>query len=273
MKSDLADILGALRDSPDNCADVSENWSQGRSLYGGIAAALALTAMRKRVAAERSLRSLMVSFVGPLAPGESKVETRMLRQGGNVTQTSAEIAQNGAVRLQALAAYGKPRQGLAVQVDHGFVADRPEPDTLLREQDARRMPGFLRFFKGRWMDGGTPFSGDAKNTIRLWAAQSADMAEFPDEAVVAIADMPPPVLLNRLTAPAPSSSLSWSLEFVTPPEQIRTRWFQLIFALEAAADGYTQQTGKIFSEDGRLAALSRQTMVCFQPGMKPDRQS
>ncbi len=268
MQSDLTDILGALRDHPDNRANVSEHWSQGRSVYGGVAAALAVTAMRKRVAADRSLRSLLVSFVGPLLPGESRVETRVLREGGNVTQTSAEIVQNGAVQLQALAAYGKSRPGLSVEVDHDFVPDRPEPGAPLREQDAKRMPGFLKFFQGRWMDGGTPFSGDAKNSIRIWAAQSSDMNEFPDEAVVVIADIPPPVLLNRLTARTPSSSLSWSLEFVTPPERISTRWFQLSFEIEAAAEGYTQQNGKIFSEDGRLAAVSRQTMVYFQPQTK-----
>lgn len=269
MKSDLTDILRALRDSPGNYADVSEHWSQGRSLYGGVAAALAVTAMRKHVAEDRSLRSLMVSFIGPLLPGKSKVETRVLRQGGNVTQTSAEIVQDGEVCLQALGAYGKPRHGLSVEVDHGFVADRPEPGAPLREQDAKRMPGFLKFFEGRWMDGGIPYSGDVKNAIRIWAAQSSDMKEFPDEAVVAIADIAPPVLLNRLTdTRTPSSSLSWSLEFVTPPERIATRWFQLQFEIEAAADGYTQQNGRIFSEDGRLAALSRQTMVYFQAKTK-----
>ena len=266
MKSDLADILSALRDHPDNQANVSEHWSQGRSVYGGIAAALAVTAMRKDVAADRSLRSLMVSFVGPLLPGESAVRTRVLREGGNVTQTSAEVVQDGQVCLQASAAYGKPREGLAAAVDHGFIADRPEPGTPLREQDPKRMPGFLKFYEGRWMEGGTPYSGDAKNTIRIWAAHRTDLGDFRDEAVVAIADIPPPVLLNRVTdARTPSSSLSWSLEFVTPPEQIDSRWFQLRFDLEWAADGYTQQSGMIFSEDGRLAALSRQTMVYFQP--------
>ncbi len=266
MKSDLAEILGALRDHPENRAKVSEHWSQGRSVFGGVAAALAVTAMRKEVAAERSLRSLMVSFVGPLQPGESKVDTRVLREGGNVTQASAEIIQNGQVCLQALAAYGKPRAGLAIEIDHGFTADRPEPDTPLREQDPKRMPGFLRFYEGRWMDGGTPYSGDAKNSIRIWAAHRGELTGFRDEAVVAVADIPPPVLLNRFTdTRTPSSSLSWSLEFVTPPEQIATRWFQLKFDIEWAANGYTQQSGTIFSEDGRLAALSRQTMVYFQP--------
>ena len=266
MKSDLADILGALRDHPDNLANVSEHWSQGRSVYGGVAAALAVTAMRKEVAADRSLRSLMVSFVGPLQPGESAVRTRLLREGGNVTQTSAEIVQDGQVCLQTLAAYGKPREGLAIAVDHGFTADRPEPDTPLREQGPKRMPGFLKFYEGRWMEGGTPYSGDAKDTIRIWAAHRTDLSEFRDEAVVAVSDIPPPVLLNRFTdTRTPSSSLSWSLELVTPPERIDTRWFLLKFDIEWAADGYTQQSGTIFSEDGRLAALSRQTMVYFQP--------
>ena len=269
MKSDLPDILRALRDSPDNRASVSEHWSQGRSVYGGVAAALAVAAMRKHVASERSLRSLMVSFVGPLLIGESKVRTRVLREGGNVTQTSAEIIQDDQVHLQALAAYGKPRRGLAVEVEHGFRADRPEPDTPLRGQDPNRLPGFLKFFEGRWMEGGMPYSGDAKNTIRIWVSHRGDMGDFPDEAVVTVADIPPPVLLNRFTEiRAPSSSLSWSLEFVTPPEQIDSRWFLLHFDLEWAAHGYTQQSGKIFSEDGRLAALSRQTMVYYQPQTK-----
>ena len=131
------------------------------------------------------------------------------------------------------------------------------------------MPGFLRFIDGCWIGGGTPLSGDAKDQINIWAAHRADMKSFPEEAIVVIADLPPPVLLNRFTATkVPSSSLSWSLEFVTPPERISSRWFLLRFDLEWAADGYTQQSGKIFSEDGRLAALSRQTMVYFQPRTK-----
>ena len=289
--SDLPEILRSLRESPGNIARVSESWSQGRSVYGGVAAALAVTAMRKQVAGDRSLRSLMVSFVGPLQPGDCEVRAKMLRQGGNVSQTSAEVMQNGEVCLQALAAWGRPRQGLSVAVDHGFAAGKgeagaPAPpgdgssaaesgagiaggpwiNRPLRDQDPKRMPGFLRYFDGCWTGGGTPMSGDVKNRINIWAAQRADMREFPEETVVSIADLPPPVLLNRFTdTRAPSSSLSWALEFVTPPEQIESRWFLLRFDLEWAEAGYTQQSGKIFTEDGRLAALSRQTMVYFQP--------
>jgi acyl-CoA thioesterase len=61
----------------------------------------------------------------------------------------------------------------------------------------------------------------------------------------------------------PASSLTWSLEFVEPPEKITGEWFYLEFVVEAAADGYTQQSGKIYDELGRLVALTRQCMVYF----------
>jgi len=35
------------------------------------------------------------------------------------------------------------------------------------------------------------------------------------------------------------------------------------FEVDAAADGYTQQSGKIYDESGRLIALTRQCMVYF----------
>jgi len=59
--------------------------------------------------------------------------------------------------------------------------------------------------------------------------------------------------------------LTWSLEFVVPPESVKSDWLYLEFTVEAAADGYTQQSGKVFDETGQLCALSRQCMVYFGP--------
>jgi len=57
--------------------------------------------------------------------------------------------------------------------------------------------------------------------------------------------------------------LSWSLEFIEAPEELTSEWFYLEFEVEAAADGYTQQSGRIYDELGRLVALTRQSMVYF----------
>ena len=136
---------------------------------------------------------------------------------------------------------------------------------ISRGSDVR--PNFsLQYFEGSWAGGGIPFSGKPDRKLHLWAKHRCDMNEFPAEKIVAIADIPPPVVLSHFSEPpVPASSLTWSLEFLVPPAEIESDWFYLEFTLEAAAEGYTQQSGRIFTEDGVLCALSRQCMVYFGP--------
>lgn len=261
--SDLNSILSRLETSEDNTTSFDDSWSQGRSAYGGIATAFAVTAMRKLLSSPQPIRSLMVSFIAPVPPGDVKVEAHIQRQGRNVTQMSASVICNGQVCLQALAAFGKPREGLNVPA----ITDiNPAPkDTGVKFQDhAKRTPGFLQYFEGVWLDGGLPLGGKPSRELKLWIRHKSDMSNLPVEKLVTICDIPPPVILSYFdTGPIPSSSLSWSLEFVVPPEQIDSDWFYLECVVEAAADGYTQQSAKIYDEMGRLCALSRQCMVYF----------
>lgn len=109
-----------------------------------------------------------------------------------------------------------------------------------------------------------PFSGNTDRHLNIWARHRQDPVSFPVEKLVAIADVPPPVVLSWFeTPPVPASSLTWALEFVKPPAEIHSEWFYLDYEMEAAADGYSQQSGRIYSEDGELCALSRQCMVYF----------
>ncbi|HAU08532.1 MAG TPA: thioesterase family protein, partial [Gammaproteobacteria bacterium] len=76
---------------------------------------------------------------------------------------------------------------------------------------------------------------------------------------------PPPFLLCHYDKPfVPASSVSWGLEFIVDPADVKGEWFYLDFDLDAAADGYTQQSGRIYEESGRLCALSRQCMAYFE---------
>ena len=116
------------------------------------------------------------------------------------------------------------------------------------------------------MDGNAPFSGRQSRNMALWVRHRTDLSDLPTEKLVTIADIPPPVILTHFDKPpVPSSSLTWSLEFVVPPETIKSEWFYLEFTVEAASAGYTQQSGKIFDESGQLCALSRQCMAYFTP--------
>lgn len=259
----LADILTNLENSASNNTHFSENWSQGRAAFGGLSAAFAVTAMRKQLAKPQTIRSLMVSFIAPIAAGEVSVDATILRQGKNVTQCSANVVSDGQVGLQAMAAFGNSREAFNPATEDN--KELPNRDSGISFSDnARRLPHFLQYFDGCWIDGGIPFSGSYKPFLNMWVRHKQDVSRFPIEKLVAIADIPPPVLLSNFEKPpVPASSLSWSLEFVEAPEDIQGEWFYLEFVVEAAANGYTQQSGKIYDGLGRLVALTRQCMVYF----------
>ena len=262
--ADILSILTALERSSSNTTRFGKSWSQGRSAFGGLAACFAVTAMRRLLNSPQPIRSLMVSFIAPLPPGEIGVDARKLREGRNVTQASAVVISDGSICLQAMAIFGNPRTALKVPPDYVFQP-RPRDQGLTFEANAERLPAFLQFFDGCWVGGGQPFAGKLDRQLAMWVRHRTDMSSMPTERLVTIADIPPPLILSHYhKPPVPSSSLTWSLEFVIPPEDVIGDWFYLEYYLEAAADGYTQQAGKIWDESGQLCALSRQCMVYFE---------
>lgn len=223
---------------------------------------MAVCGLTKLLPEPQPIRSLMVSFIGPIPPGEIVVVPRIQRQGKNVTQLTADLLSNGDLCLQVMAVFGNSRDSLTVPADSAF---NPEPRDLERGfQRNTTAPPFLRYFEGAWTGGGIPFSGEKDNRLGIWARHRSDMRDFPIEKIIALADIPPPVILSHYTEPGvPASSLTWSLEFIKEPESISDDWFYLDYQIDHAAHGYTQQSGKLFTEQGDLCALSRQCMVYF----------
>lgn len=263
QEHDLGQILGRLQQSEDHSTAFTEEWTQGRSAFGGLAASLASCAMGKLLLTRQPIRSLMVSFIAPLPPSEVRVEPQILRQGKNVTQTSASVISNGSVCLQAMGVFGNPREALRVHPDPQF---NPEPRHPAAAIDGTRkgLPAFLRHYEGYWTGGGIPFSGKQDLRLGMWVRHRSDLRDFPVEKIISIADIPPPVILSHYTQPpVQAASLTWSLEFIRDPATIESDWFYLEFLVDHAADGYTQQSGRVFTETGQLCALSRQCMVYF----------
>ncbi|PCH60077.1 MAG: hypothetical protein COC19_06360 [SAR86 cluster bacterium] len=262
-QDDLSQILQQLHSSEQHQTRFSEDWSQGRAAYGGLVASMASLAMSKCLSSPQPLRSLMVSFLAPLPAGEVTVIPSIQRQGKNVTQASADVMSGDTLCLRAMAVFGKPRTALNVETKTSFNP-APRDSGISIADHAKRLPSFLQYFEGNWSAGGMPFSGQADTALSMWVKHRSDLSAFPNEKIIAIADIPPPVVLSHFSQPpVPASSLTWSLEFMLPAEEIEGDWFYLDFTMDGAADGYTQQSGKIYSESGQLCALSRQCMVYF----------
>jgi acyl-CoA thioesterase len=261
--SDIHTILSTLKNSADNTTSFTDAWSQGRAAFGGLAAAFGSCGIAKLMETPQPLRSMMVSFVAPLPAGDISVAPVIVRQGKNVTQASADVISEGDICLQMMAVFGNPREALRVPSDE-VIQPPPKSEGISFAEHQEGTPPFLQYFDGFWLGGGMPFSGKPDRKLNMWVRHRSDLTDFPAEKIITIADIPPPVILSHFDRPpVPVSSLTWSLEFIKPPESIKSDWFYLDFQVDAAAEGYTQQSGRVFDEQGVLCALSRQCMVYF----------
>ena len=144
--SDLNLILTRLKNSTQNITAFDESWSQGRSAFCGIAAAFTVTAMQKLLQSNnQSLRSLMVSFIAPVPHGEVTIEAKTQRTGKNVAQMTANVVCDVSICLEAMAAFGKPREALRVSSTKK-LNPTPREKCIAFQEHAKRIPGFLQFF-------------------------------------------------------------------------------------------------------------------------------
>jgi hypothetical protein len=91
-----------------------------------------------------------------------------------------------------------------------------------------------------------------------------DPSALTESHVVALVDCIPTPAISLLTAPAPASSLVWNLEFFEHefgfgPDE----WWRIDTDIDAAMEGYVNQTGLLQDPQGRPVALSRQVFAVF----------
>lgn len=241
---------------------VAENWLQGRTCYGGMSAAIAARAAATCIDDDRPLRSLLVAFVGPVGAGDTDLTAETLRHGKSVTLVESKLKQQGSIATQMTAAFGKPRDTIGAETIHVMEAEPRDSVPPAPFLDGI-MPGFLKNFEIRWTGGGAPATGLKDTRLGMWVRHLDDMSRYPAECLTGIADVPPPLMMSHFDRRIMASSLTWSLEFICPPAEIRNDWFYLDYRLEAASQGYSQQSGRVFDANGRLLAVSHQCMTYF----------
>ncbi|MGE1156005.1 acyl-CoA thioesterase [Pseudomonas kitaguniensis] len=262
----FSDLLDAARRNP---LDVSipADWAQGRATFGGLVAALQYEALRAQVPADRPLRSMAVTFVGPVAaqvPASYQVE--VLREGKAVSQLLGRVVQGGEVATLVQASFGSARESQIVVAGEA-------PPTFKHWDECQELPcikgvtpEFMRHLAMRWSVGGLPFTGNKSREMGGWVRLRGDVKEEPLSVshILALVDAWPPALLPHLTQPAPGSTLTWTVEFIQPQPNLSTLdWCQYHVNIEHARDGYGHAAAALWSPTGELIAISRQTVVVF----------
>jgi acyl-CoA thioesterase len=241
---------------------VSEDWGQGRATFGGLIAAAGNAALRRVIAADRPLRSLQTTFVGPASAGTWQLRTRVLRVGRAVTLAQCDVVDAGAVAATIVGVYGADRES-AVRVP---LAPTPSPRALDELQDMafdpEHLPLFVQHFGMRWAEGGRPYSGvRSRSTVFI---RHRDPAPLTESHVVALVDCIPSPALSMFKARAPASSLVWTLELLEHDYGFAPdAYWRIDTEIDAAGEGYVHQTGVLSDPNGRPVALSRQIVAVF----------
>ena len=259
-----APLLAAMRGEGGHWSlDVGEDWLQGRTVFGGLQAAIAMRAMRGLVPAETPLRALQTTFIAPLPPGELRAVARVLRTGRSATHVEADLYAGEQIACRALGIFGLARPS--------SLAIAPPPARVPVEVDAARelryvegvTPAFTQHVDFRWASGAFPFRGGSEAKTQIYV-RLKDQAAVGEAQLIALADSIPSPGLSVLTTKGPASSLTWMLELLrTDFDTAADGWWLMDAEASAARDGYLSQTATLWSPDGKAVALSRQAVVVF----------
>ncbi|MFC0119543.1 acyl-CoA thioesterase [Pseudoalteromonas xiamenensis] len=255
----------AVNDSNKNFSFPAD-WCQGRTAFGGISAAMLICAMSKKIKDQRRLLSLSTNFVGPLEPGISfDIDIEVLREGKSATQLLAKITQNGQVCVVAQGCYAMKRDSrIEVAITKECGLSPVQPERVLPYQEGI-MPAFFQHVALNPQQGALPFSNATSSHLGGWMKFKATPDTAMNEMhVTALTDAWPPTLLQKFSKPAPASSMSWYIEFIDEINLDADSWLGFEAITHHSANGYGLEDANIWSQDGKLLAISRQTVAVFE---------
>lgn len=255
----LADAFDRLTTEGDRLViDAPRQWSQGRTLYGGMTAALCHEAVRRLSPVSTPLRSAQFLFAGPAA-GSLTFKVDVLRAGRSSTTLAVDCLSEGAPAARATFAFGADRDTI--------VAD-PAPTRRLPAQAPEDCPTFLDWTGGfhdnfdlRLAEGSPLFSGGATD-FTVWVKFRDAPGANPTSALLALADALPPAAMTRFPSPAPISTISWTIDLTHPPASL-DGWHLLRSVGDHTQDGYSMQAMELRDEAGTHLASGRQAVAIF----------
>lgn len=261
----FSEVLASIRfDGFVGEVTVTDDWSQGRAIYGGLVTAVGNEVMRKLVPADRPLRSLQTTFIGPAGPTTWRVRAEVLRIGKAVTLARCDIMDAEQVAATLVGVYGGPRPS-AVEVRPAAMTPTQRSVDEINEVrfHAGLAPGFIQHFAVRWAEGAKPFSSAARTPSKAFI-RHRDTTPLTESHVIGLIDCIPTPAMSMFKDRAPASSLVWTLEFFEhafdfSPE----RWWRIDTDIDAATGGYVNQTGLLYDPNGTPVALTRQLVAVF----------
>ena len=246
-------------------ASIDRGWWIERGPNGGYLAAIVLRAVVAEVDDRaRRPRSLTLHYLRPPVEGPCEVTVTLERVGRGLTTASARLTQDGRDCILALAALGVDRPGPELHDHPAPVVPSPEdaPAGAGPAEGAPDIP-FRHRFEVRPVLGTPPFSSGPVAETGGWI-RTADHDVLDDVLLAAITDSWPPAVFSRLQEPAGVPTIELTVHFRGEPAR-DSAWCLVRFRTREVGAGYLEETGEVWSTDGRLLADSRQLGVLLAP--------
>lgn len=241
---------------------VSEDWLQGRTLYGGLSAALCLNAALRTFEDLPPLRSAQFAFVGP-ATGEVTAAPSLLRQGKSAAFVAVDLTGEAGLASRALFTFGAERAS-AYPVHAALPAPAVPAPGACGPFFADTRPTFSQHFEALNAGGARPVTGARDPDLLAWLRHRDPAARTGLIPLLALADATPPAAMSRFTAPAPISTMTWTVDILDDPDAIGPGgWLLLSSRAETIAHGYSAQAMTLWTQDGRPLIAARQCVAVF----------
>ena len=247
---------------------ISEEWGQGRSIFGGLTAALVLVHIESNIdLTGRDLRTVNIHFCGAtMADTTCEFRHRILSAGRSVIQIEGQLLQNGEVKTEIIACFTTQRVS-AIEITEPTkqfpvaVQDTSEMPVEFKKGSA---PLFVSYFDLRQTNDNFLFSGSNSSLITGWMRFAKPSEVLNDATILALIDAWPPAILPMMTTKAPSSTITWNVEFMypRPPLEVEDLLYYECSGIEAG-QGYAHTEGKIYHPNGQLLALNRQMVGVY----------
>jgi acyl-CoA thioesterase len=253
-------ISDMAREGDEWTSNPTEDWRQGRTLFGGLSAALCFAACEAMAPDLPPLRSAQIAYVGPSA-GQATLRPSILRRGKSVTFMACDLIADGAIATRALFCFGAERESAYSRAAAGAPAvPRPqECDPLFKGQ----APTFAQHLDQRVAGGHRPVSGAPDGDLLVWVKHRDQNPPQSLVSLVALGDALPPASLPRLHAPAAISTMTWQFDLIDPARFDASRYVLIRSTDDALGHGYSGQVMAMWDEEGHAILTARQSVAVF----------
>lgn len=243
-----------------------EGWGMNRGSFGGLALAAVIRAIEERTAdAARTVRSVTAQIPMPITAGKSEIAVEVLRAGSNVSTVRAQLTQDSAVKLHAVAVLAATRRGSGPTAWLDLVPPEvPSWRTLepapVGPAQPFPAPEFTQHFEYRVVEG-VPMSGGPARSVG-WIRSRLPGGLRDSAHIAALADAWWPAALVKLTKPRPMATIVFTLDIVAGLDGLDPE-APLLYrgTVPVMSDGYFLETRELWGEDGRLVAINQQTFA------------